>query len=177
MQLRHLKRGSVILFGSHRGGSFVLDTVFVVEKWVDHTVESLKDKKLPADLPVEYLDVSLRPWYADELGCGAAEDGRSWRLYYGAAPEDPVEGMFSFFPCLPAEGGKGFARPRIALPGRVTDGLKQGTKLNRGLGLKAIKTHFKEVRAQVEAEAVGLSLGVYAELPKPRTAGGAAGAG
>jgi hypothetical protein len=27
----------VILFGSHLGGVFVLDTVFVVRRWIDHS--------------------------------------------------------------------------------------------------------------------------------------------
>ena len=36
--LRHLGRGSVIVFGSKRGSNWVLDTVFVVADYVDHTI-------------------------------------------------------------------------------------------------------------------------------------------
>ena len=35
-QLRYLAPGSVILFGSHRGGRFLLDTVFVTRRSRDH---------------------------------------------------------------------------------------------------------------------------------------------
>jgi hypothetical protein len=46
---------------------------------------------------------------------GWGENGRTLRLYYGATPDAPVEGMFSFVPCQRAEGATGFARPVIDL--------------------------------------------------------------
>jgi len=43
-QLRLLSRGSVILFGSCQGGSaFVLDTVFVVDHWLDYSKANYQD--------------------------------------------------------------------------------------------------------------------------------------
>jgi hypothetical protein len=43
-QLRFLERGSVILFGSSVGRRFVLDTVFVVSRWIDHDHASYQQK-------------------------------------------------------------------------------------------------------------------------------------
>jgi hypothetical protein len=41
-------------------------------------------------------------------------------LFEGATPQSPVRNMFSFTPCLPAEGNAPrFARPNIELPGLI----------------------------------------------------------
>jgi hypothetical protein len=167
-QLRYLERGSVILFGSCvNRQSFALDTVFVVDHWIDHTASSFKSR-LQNRVPREYMEVTLLPWYSNDCkkdSCRAPDRNRSWRLYFGATSDNPVQGMFSFFPCQPAQmPPHGFARPTISISGVVTDKLSQGKRLNAGLDLQIAKEHFSYVRTQVES--AGLSLGVYAEMPE-----------
>ena len=60
---------------------------------------------------------SIRPLTGDPpqmKTCATARD--RLRLYRGATPDDPVEGMFSFFPASLECGDSGFRRPFIDLP-------------------------------------------------------------
>jgi hypothetical protein len=102
-QLRYLERGSVILFGSCvNQRAFALDTVFVVDKWIDHAASNFKSL-LQNTVPREYMEVTLSPYYHEKQSCGSPKNKscgasgikESWRLYFGAALENPVEGMFS----------------------------------------------------------------------------------
>lgn len=159
-QLRWLDRGSVILFGSCRADSFRLDTVFVVDRFVDHSKKDFKEKL--RDLPQEYFDVMLLPMYYSKGPCP-----KRGRLYYGATPERSVDGMFSFFPCQPvASSPRGFVRPKISIPDVISDSLKMNMKLE-AVDLSRIRDLWSCVRSQVES--AGLSLGVYAELPERRS--------
>lgn len=169
-QLRHLKRGSVILFGSCVRNQFAIDTVFVVEGWKDHNARNFR-ACLKDQVPEAYYDITLDPWYSnDEVAgpCGASTCGAatpdSWRLYFGATVDNPVDGMFSFFPCMPAnQCPRGFARPVIELPGAITHSLRQGKRLNRGLLPGQLTEYWKCVRKKVESS--GLRLGVHADMP------------
>jgi hypothetical protein len=169
-QLRYLAKGSVILFGSCVAKSeFVIDTVFVVDDWMEHSRRDYWQRL--AEAPETYKDVTISPWYqepsTDSKACAGAHPSESWRLYFGVTHERPLGGMFSYFPCLPyGEGGKGFARPRIRLDGIITDNLTQGKKLNPQASLHAVKRLWDEVTAQVREQA--LALGVYAEMPPRR---------
>lgn len=172
-QLRYLARGSVILFGSCVAQSdFVLDTVFVVDDWIEHSRRDYRDRLADA-VPEAYKNVTILPWYqepfSDTKGCVRSHPTESWRLYFGAMLDRPLNGMFSYFPCLPyEEGGKGFARPRIRIDGVITDHLTQGKRLNPQESMPAVKRLWDEVTAQVQEQA--LMLGVYTEMP-PRWAG------
>ncbi len=166
-QLRYLQQGSVILFGSCIHGRFAIDTVFVVGTFEDHDAKSYKN--LRGDLPDAFRDVTLAAWHdaRGDADCDRCPPGQSCRLYRGATIDDPFEGMFSFFPCEPAsKSPHGFARPVIAIRDIVNPGLLQGKKLNRGMGLPAVKRHWNEVRKQVES--AGLWLGVRAATPNRR---------
>ncbi len=132
-QLRYLEPGSVILFGSHLRGEFVLDTVFVVKGHVDHTNRNYCEV-LHGKVPEHYPTVALAPFYAsrprDAQSCA---DATELRLYFGATVDDPVDGMFSYFPCQAYRPrSRGFARPRIRLPGIVNPASLQANRLNRG---------------------------------------------
>ena len=157
-QLRFLARGSVLLFGSAiERSQFVLDTVLVIDRWVDHS--RLDFEALATVVSDTYWRATIEPWYSGQGG-----DEQSYRLYSGATYENPLNGMFSFFPCTTlAENRNGFARPEIRLPGLVTPTLTQGKRLNRGITAADVKASWAEVVHQVQAQ--GLSLGVYAELP------------
>jgi hypothetical protein len=123
-QLRHLSRGSVILFGSCRRDRFVLDTVFVVDRYVDHGLAN-RDAAL-ADISDTYRNVVIEPWYFNP-----PYPYQSFRLYSGATPANAVNGMFSFVPCaLRSEARRGFARPVIDLPEAITNTHKQSFRLN-----------------------------------------------
>jgi hypothetical protein len=169
-QLRHLKPGSIILFGSYKDGGFVLDTLFVVGNRPPLGHSSAKD--LEGHVRKRYLDVTVKPWYKNSArgrGCGAASRQKC-RLYFGATPDNPVDGMYSFFPCQPYKANsRGFARPRIRLPNRINDNLNQGVRFRdkdrtEQLELTAMKSLWDKVVKQVKDQ--HLKLGVYAEMPE-----------
>lgn len=160
--LRFLAEGSVILFGSCIARStFVIDTVFVVDRWIDYAVEDMADIK--AQVMATYHHVTL-----DRVSAQY-----SYRLYFGATFERPQHGMFSFFPCLAYEGKAiGFARPHITLPGVITDNLYQGKKLNPQPSVNEVVQLWQAVREQVEEQQ--LMLGVHSEMPERRNPDGSA---
>lgn len=158
-QLRNLTRGSVILFGSclHRS-HFVVDTVFVVADQIDHSRRNFKDR-LQGRVSETYEDVTLAPWYENLV-----ERDKSHRLYFGATFESPIEGMFSFFPCLPyKEQPRGFSRPTLRIPGVISDNKCQGFTKNEQASAIAVRDLWEEVRRQVTCQ--GLRLGIEAALP------------
>ncbi len=172
-QLRYLERGSVILFGSRVEGSFVLDTVFVVRDWIDHAFHNYKSV-LEERVPRGYMEVTVNPLYLSrrsKKGCkkGCSPHGLSYRLYIGATYDNPWEGMYSFFPCLPFENGRrGFARPIIRDSRFITDGQSRGMRLNCKEDLTEIRSLWKSVINRVLDR--GLYLGVHAQMPEHRRA-------
>ena len=172
-QLRYLARGSVVLFGSRVAGAFVVDTVFVVDDWIDHDVASYRTL-LKGKVPDAYWDVTLKPRYADESEKKAwfclPGEGLSWRLYFGATYDNPVDGMFSFVPCKPSTGVPGgFPRPSIEIPGIVNPGLGRSFRRNEQSGLGDVVELWESVMEQVQSQ--GLSLGVFLEVPAGRVEG------
>ena len=170
-QLRYLSRGSVILFGSCEGRNvFVLDTVFVVDHWMDHARASYR-RVLAGAISQEYEEVTIIPGYQDPSAegksCAAADSRETWRLYFGVSYDNPLQGMYSFFSCQPYEAkSKGFARPKISLRRVITDNLNQGKKLTEQPSLDEMKLLWGSVAGQVKEQ--GLALGVYAEMPERR---------
>jgi len=172
-QLRYLKEGSVILFGSCEDkNAFVLDTVFVVDHWIDHRRTDYQ-AVLAEAISQEYQEVTIFPGYqeprTERKSCVPADLQETWRLYFGVSHEKPLEGMYSFFPCQLYEAkSKGFARPRISLPGRITDNLNEGRKYRdknhpEQLNLGTMKLLWEKVAKEVKKR--GLALGVYAKMP------------
>jgi hypothetical protein len=171
-QLRFLRRGSLILFGSCENKSaFILDTVFVVDHWIDHNRENYS-KVLNGAISQEYLQVTISAWYqepSESNTCTPAGQNETWRLYFGASYDMPLGGMYSFFPCLPhGDKSRGFARPTIRIPGVITNNLSQGKKLSERSSIDEMRLLWDEVVEQVRKQ--GLALGVYVELPKCRPA-------
>jgi hypothetical protein len=164
-QLRYLENGSVILFGSRVAGQFVVDTVFVVAKSKDYDIRCFKEQL--NSLPETYCDVTLKAWSKHNCDLKRGAEPGQLRFYWGATFDNPVDGMFSFFPCLPAEQSKnGFARPVIDLPDVITPNLQQGKRLNRRLTTEQINNYWNAVREQVESQ--GLWIGTFADRPKQR---------
>jgi len=158
-QLARLRPGSVVLFGSGKNRRFVLDTVLVVgERWIDHSRQTLD--RLDGQITDGYREVTIDRWYA-----GGVPDDRTHRLYFGATFDDPIEDMFSFFPCRPLADGdtRCPARPEIRLPGGITPTQTQKYKLTRLAARSQAADIWREVVRQVLA--AGLRLGIAADLP------------
>jgi len=164
-QLRSLEKGSVVLFGSSLGGRFVVDTVFVVESWIEHDQHSVMTNAYP-QVPDGYRDVTLKPWYlSNNDSCKAPQS--SVRLYFGATHKEPFADMYSFFPCIPySEGSSGFVRPVIDIAGITNGACQQGKRLNPQPNLSTTARLWDEVVQQVEAQ--GCSLGIHADMPPRR---------
>ena len=159
-QLRNLAQGSVILFGSclHKS-HFVVDTVFVVADQIDHSKRDFRDR-LHGRVSETFEKVTLAPWYGN-----MDKRDKSHRLYFGATFESPIEGMFSFFPCLPyKEHPRGFARPIIRIPGVISGAMCQGFKKNVQASASEVGALWEDVRRQIMDQ--GLRLGIEAALPE-----------
>lgn len=157
--LRDLAPGSLVLFGSLKAGSFVLDTVFVVADGVLHTDDDWPET-LRERIDVTYIDVTIRPAYQ--------ADSAQLRHYRGATHSNPVDGMFSFVPCLPfSSGRRGFARPAIRLDDVITPSLPRGAKATPDLSSSEICELWHRIVEQVLEQ--GLCLGLRFDLPPRRS--------
>jgi hypothetical protein len=155
-QLAKLLRGSVVLFGSGLRDEFRLDTVFVVAG-----IATRHSRQAPPQIDRHYEEVVMKPYYHGH------PDDRVHALYDGAAPQERMGEMFSFFPCRTfAEAPHGFARPTISMP-QITATHKQSYRLTRCSNVDAITDLWREVVRQVEAQ--GCRLGVRAALPPLRS--------
>jgi len=163
--LQQLAAGSVILFGSHLDGDFVLDTMFVVKEGRRHNPSSY----LHLSTPQPYVDITLATLYegvSDRGCCKTPDPGDQYTLYDGATDDEPFEGMYSFVPCKPIGLGEpGFARPRIRHP------LLSSTQTQRyGFPVDgnddAIVAVWREVRDQVLGQ--DLALATWLEFPPRR---------
>ena len=170
--LKHLDQGSVIVFGSGKKADgekkWMLDTVLVVRDGFPYDPLALH-KGLGCKVPDAFLHVTGGPLAAD-LAENPEKGG--FRLYRGATPDDPVRGMFSFFPAMPANGDAGFARPFISLQGesfnpRNWRSPKGHGRNCRGHTLKDLRRLWNSLVTHVRD--VGLVLGTRAEVP-PRMA-------
>lgn len=163
--LRHLGDGSVIAFGTGKNimgdRGWMLDTLLVVKDSVEYdAAEGL---------------VAPDGWAPDafSVATGGLLTG-SGRLYRGATPDDPVDGMFSFFPASPAGGGSGFPRPLIDLPTEYFNPRSwQGPKgIGRNSTVRELRAIWEALVSQVRDN--GLVIGTHASLPKRRARGSVA---
>ena len=157
--LRHLDRGSVIAFGSKKNHRWILDTVFVVAGSVSYAAPEARIA-LADHASDAFLEVTAGP---------LADNGETgpFTFYWGATPEDPVEGMFSFFPAMIAEGSVGFERPVISLPKPYfTETLGRWIKSPRDLAPSTLFRLWQSLVDQVLN--AGLVLGTHAALPERR---------
>lgn len=164
--LRYLDKGSVILFGSFKKKSFLLDTVFVVDKWIDYDLKNYT-KVLDGKVSETYAAVTLQTLKEEfevEKSCGS----NTLRLYLGVSYDKPVGGMFSFFPSTVfQEDTKGFVKPSINIPDVINNNLKQKFKSNKEYNsISQMKVLWDKVVRQVMAQR--LNLGIFSELPEQR---------
>lgn len=178
-RLSNLAPGSVILFGSCLGGTFVLDTLFVVRDSVLYNCahySSVPKERIPDGYREVVLDPLCLSGRSRGEGC-VPQKGRQYRLYFGATYEERYEGMFSFFPCVPhAKACESFKRPVIEMPDLITPTLRMGFRLNYVLTPARIYNLWERVVRQVlrqrRTDPVGpnhkLWLGIEAEMPERR---------
>jgi hypothetical protein len=118
-KLAYLNQGDIILFGSHIGGCFALDTVFVIGVYalVRHDgVLPDWESDLHRRITMDLIEIPA---------CGL-------RLY--GSETWSTDKPFSFAPCLPAQTGPlGFKRPVLEASGPlnsvISAGFKQGFKV------------------------------------------------
>ena len=173
--LKHMDQGSVIAFGCGKAidseRRWTLDTVLVVRDFVEYDMRkahtALKDWA-----PDTFLDVTGGPLAdhdEDESTSRTCTPASArLRLYRGATPGDPVEGMFSFFPAMPGGGGSGFPKPFVDLPRKYFN--PTNWQAPKGLGKERsfddLSDLWKRLVSQVHD--AGLVLGTYAALPPER---------
>lgn len=186
--LAALGRGSVILFGSQLHGRFVLDTVFVIRDYKDYRPADAR-QTLRGHVPQAFLDVTIGPLagaksslcrtdpddseFSDdderEAACAPASGcvSESLRLYFGATVASPVDGMFSYSPCIVLDGdvADGFSRPAVTHP-IIQPAMSRGYRLNETSDGQRNPRIWTEVTEKVlEAK---LHLGVRFALPPRR---------
>jgi hypothetical protein len=157
-RLHELARGSVLVFGSVLDGEFVLDTLFVVANAVTHSVDTWESVS-QGRVPDAFRLTTLEPMYA-----WPASRGRTFTLYTGATPNDPIDGMYSFVPCTPAtDGVRGFARPELKNVPGISPRNARAVKFNRDLDESVVPDLWaRVVDCVLHAE---LALATRAELP------------
>ena len=161
-KLRRLGRGAVVLFGSRLKGAFVLDTVLVVAGYVDHNHANFREVLAGIASPA-HMRMTLEPWYASGVET-------TFRNYVGATPDNPVDGMISFAPCVPADGPRsGFVRPAIELDPFIKPGLAMGARTSDPLEPAQIAQQWRRVADQVLDQKLGKKLALATHLDLPQT--------
>ena len=163
---------------------FVLDTCFVVgsEPSTEFRIGSAT-QVLKRTVPESFVHATLKPLDAlsasttNNPGCAPGSDlgedspndacidaGATYRLYRGATIHDPVEGMFSFAPCLSTEEKTAaFPRPNVtseAIEQRLTQGFRNRYERQ----VAAIAADWASIAGQVIQ--AGLALGVEFSEPQ-----------
>lgn len=154
--MQDLPIGSVLCFGSTIDHEFCLDTVFVVasaQPWI------------PADVDDADVDDAFAVCTAGSIAAGCTDARARLTRYRGATVDDPVHGMYSFVPALPAtDNGPRFARPALHLPGLINPASRQSPRgAKRPLPTSAIRDAWEAVRYQVLA--ADLTLTVHLDTP------------
>ena len=168
--LKQLARGSVIAFGSGRkvagARRWVLDTVLVVADSVAYDPGN-PCAALAGRVPETFLEVTAGPLAAEGDPADPCAATDRLRLYRGATPDEPVHGMYSFFPARPAGAASGFARPVVELPGFLNPSSWQAPKgLRHDLPPDVLRSLWDKLLAQVRDQ--DLFPGTRAELPDRR---------
>ena len=159
-QLAHLLPGSIVLFGSCVNDLFAIDTVFVVGNFRDY-----RDQRGGMDFDpnlvnyAEIVGVGLnKPGSENGSGCGKCSEGINplqMRLYYGASPNNPFEGMYSFVPCKRLrDSEQGWARPtltqhdmRAIYADALSDSLQMNYKLCKEATLEGNVAAWNHIRS------------------------------
>lgn len=176
--LKHLDQGSVIAFGSGKKikdhCTWMLDTVLVVRDSFWYNPLNPR-KALEGKVPDEFLEVTGSPLvaWAEDLRKGSgstacAPTSEQLRLYRGATPDDPVDGMFSFFPAIPADGESCFPRPVVFLDDEYFNPRSLRAPKGAGCNRKSDELGCQWRSLVKQVHRAGLVLGTCAQLPERR---------
>ena len=125
--LKHLDRGSLIVFGSTIDGLFCLDTVFVVDERKEYKTTSESIEGL--GVSEEYRNLTLNRF----IGFDGA-------FYRGATVSNNINGMYSFVPArILQDDGQSFRR-RCALNVSEINKLNSGKEMFNPRSTQAIKS-------------------------------------
>ena len=156
-QIKNLANGSIILFGSKRGGSanpyFALDTVFVVADNRKYTTKNYK-KDLKGFVPNEYPEIIGIDLWEDAFKdnnnfkriccckpCNPNGNPIQYTCYQGASYSNPIYGMYSFVPCvLSKTNPQGFERIKLTIADFNNIGI---TIPKKGIFNNKLNQHFK----------------------------------
>lgn len=156
-QIKNLANGSIILFGSKRGGStnpyFALDTVFVVADNRKFTTKNYK-KDLKGFVPNEYPEIMGIDLWEDAFKdnnnfkriccckpCNPNGNPIQYTCYQGASYFHPIEGMYSFVPCVLSKTNPlGFERIKLTEADFNNIGI---TIPKKGIFNNKLNQHFK----------------------------------
>ena len=116
--LRDLKIGSLILFGFRKGKRFIIDTIFVVGDYIDYDSSNSSLKYLQNNIRErDYLAIEQQMKFIDK--------NKTYRCYFGATPQNPINGMYSFVPCRVFKGNE---QKLLSLEVEVCQDMKIGDK-------------------------------------------------
>jgi hypothetical protein len=148
--LLELEPGSVIAFGSRPNYRWVCDTVLVVEKTVQHRRDDYP--QLLDHAPGLAFLLTLEPVYAWPDAHGPSN------AIFGATPDDPVDGMFSFVPCRLADDAlRGFVRPAVEDHPAINANNTRAVSQNKELSVSKFPTLWRQLAHTVLDSAVWTS--------------------
>jgi len=153
--------GSMILFGSPKKNTFVLDLVFVISKDIVPHSRTNWSEKLKERVSDTYRSVTMNPMYWD----ATIPENFQFMMYEGTPYSPLTHEIFSFFPCLPVSSTTEFprfARPTIELQGIINPLSKQSQKKTT-LNEYEISGAWESVVSQVRNQ--GLELGISTVEP------------
>lgn len=156
--LTSLRPGTLVLFGSHDDGRFLLDTVFVVDDdIVKHSLNTWQTQL--SDLGDIYRHATLEPMYWDTN----IKPESTYSLYFGARAVAGTDRVFSYFPCQELDHPSSrFSRPVLHLPDILNSRMTMGQKKIE-MTVSEIRQVWQLVTTQVIDH--GLRLGVQADEP------------
>ncbi len=137
-QLAKLARGSIILFGSTINQNtpqayFALDTVFVVDKYIEYNEENFVSK-LHSKVSENYFEITIKSAYSNTIEKQILDSKKpEVRCYFGANFNNKVSGMYSFVPCKEFKNDiVGFERVKITSSDfdLISNNLNAAPKLN-----------------------------------------------
>ena len=166
VKLQRLLPGDVIIYYSTEKNSFMIDTVFVVGEVVGRYKRNYYDEIKPYITEMYNQTVILPALYGSGLNI---DNKAEFTLYHSATYNNPVNGMFSYFPCrLSSEGfAKGFPRFELC-NGKLTDDIQ--IKQKQGFGILETKgqNHIKDIWMILTEQITqsGFLLGIQADEPQ-----------
>jgi len=155
-RLRAIGRGSVLVFGSRVRGAFVIDTALVVAETVRHERTDYR-ARLAGKIDPLAIELTLEPMYAHRVT-------GPFNAMLGASPQEPVDGMFSFVPCLPVDDAiRGFARPDVGAIKGLNPNNWRAAAFNDEIGASEFPGLWRHLAERVLGD--GLSLATRLNIP------------